>query len=271
MTARWSSAARASRVLAAGIALVGVLAACSSGGAPSGSTAIASPTAAPPSDSPSAASLEPVEDPAARLEARLLEIMDTPDLAYRFEQSADISSSDASLRQTTTGEVSGQDLHMTLTVTQGDTQTVSEIAILDGTAYQRDASGPWMRSGSTTAAASIVPQLTHVFDQSTMRYAGHELHEASYLQHLTLPTPIALSGDLLRMAAEQRHDGHPGRARPLPRIRRPAVDITYELSFAIQPDASSDPIQLHGVYRSTYIDVGQDIPIQIDGLNLAPV
>ena len=271
MTARWSPAARASRVLATGIALVGVLAACSSGGAPSGSTAIASPTVAPSSDSPSAASLEPVEDPAARLEARLLEIMDTPDLAYRFEQSADISSSDASLRQTTTGEVSGQDLHMTLTVTQGDTQTVSEIAILDGTAYQRDASGPWMRSGSTTAATSIVPQLTHVFDQSTMRYAGHELHEGSYLQHLTLPTPIALSGDLTEWLPSSATTGTLDALDLYLESDGRPVDITYELSFAIQPDASSDPIQLHGVYRSTYIDVGEDIPIQIDGLNLAPV
>ncbi len=197
--------------------------------------------------------------------------MDSPDLAYRFEQSADISSASASIQQTTSGEISGQDLHMTVTVINGDTQTVTEVAILDGIAYQRDGNGPWTRSGSTTAAAAIVPQLSHVFDQSTIRYAGHELHDGGYLQHLTLPSPIELTGDLLGWLPSSATTGTLDALDLYLESDGRPVDITYELTFAIQPDASSDPIQLHGVYRSTYIDVGQDVPINIDGLNLAPV
>jgi hypothetical protein len=240
----------------------GLLAAC----ATPGTTASLAPALPSVSAAPSEAA-EPVEDPADRLQARLLEIMDAPDLAYRFEQTADITSDSASFQQTASGEVSGRDVHMTVTTVQGTDRTVSEIAVLNGTAFQRDGSGAWSRSGQTTAVVSVVPQLAQIFDLTTMRYAGHEVHEGAYLQHLAMRDPVTLTGDLTTawLPSSATTGTLDSLDLYLDSDGRPA-DISYELTFDVQADASSDPVELHGVYQATYADVGQDVPIQVDGL-----
>lgn len=239
----------------------GLVAACA---APGATAIVTSPPAI--SAAPSAAA-EPVEDPADRLKARLLEIMDAPDLAYRFEQTADIASDSASFKQTASGEVSGRDVHMKVTTVQGTDRTVSEIAVLNGTAFERDGSGAWSRSGETTAVVSVVPQLARIFDLTTMRYAGHEVHDGAYLQHLVMRDPVTLTGDLTTawLPSSATSGTLDSLDLYLDSDGRPA-DITYELTFDVQADAASDPVELHGVYQATYADVGQDVPIQVDGL-----
>ena len=253
--------------LAVGVVVTALLVAGCAGGEPVGSVGASTPPGpAASAPSPRSASLEPGTDEATRLESRLLEILDAPDLAYRFEQSADITSDTATLHQSATGEVAGPDLHITLTVTQGDQSTVSELAVLGGKTYQRDGTGPWSSTGSAGPGVSIVPTLDPVFQAGIVRYSGHEVHDGSVLQHLVVDGPVTLTdafvgwlpstatnGTLDSLDLYLEDDGRP-------------ADMQYKLTFDIQLDGTSDPVTLQGTYRQTFADLGQDVTVAVQGL-----
>jgi hypothetical protein len=246
------------------IALAGlVIGACSAGplGPGPSATAVVITPAPPP-----AASGAPPPDQAVQLESRLLEILDAPDLAYRFEQTAAISTGQAELSQSVTGEVSGPDLHMTLTITQDGQETVTEIAVVDGQSFQRSGSGAWADAGPVTADASILPRLDPVFDAATIRYVGHEIHEGNLLQHLALTSPVPLTDDFEGWLPSLATNGTIDSLDLFVESDGSPVDLLYELSFELPMDSGSEPLQLHGTYRQSFRDLGQDISIEVPGL-----
>ena len=177
--------------------LVGlVLAACNAPAAVAPSVSASAPTATvAPSAPPSiAASQTAAGGPLA--EALVAKLAADP-LILHIEQvataEATVNGTKSTVDVTLTGDISGDDLSLTIKGSGGGQVLDQELVVLDETSFVRSGGGPWQsapRSAVESTLADLVKAIRLVSDPQDLRVVGPETIDGQALQHLTASRAI---------------------------------------------------------------------------------
>ena len=213
------------------------------------------PSLAPsPSTSAAASLLAPTTEQRALIEAAVVALNADPFVGRVAQEATAVATTngqDVEILASITADLNGDDVAFVLTVVGAGQDSATEVVVLDGVAYIREAGGSWQTAPGSVVAdamAGLYDNLSAVKDPAALGYAGKEIRDGRPLNHLVGVGEIAYAPA----------NGGTGRYDAFHLwVLDDGTPVRIEAEFS----ATANGTSAAGTYTMTFADIGGPIEI----------